>query len=146
MKGPVQSVEVTYLVHSTEDGGRIGSAVARLLAIADPPATERLEGHFGNEILRARVRLTGDEAAGAAVRIFSAIPQAARKELESELEALVDEHGALFLRLDKQALVSGEVSLGSADSVRVKVKPRLFLVKGSAAGFYRDLLGGRADG
>lgn len=137
---------MTYLVHSTEDGERIGDAVARLLATPGSPEFERLDGHFGNEISRVRVHLLGEDAERALQRVFSAIPSEMRKAIESDLESYIDEHSALFLRFDKQDLVSGGVSLGSSDPVRLKVKPRLFIVKGTAPEFYRGLLGGDAVG
>jgi len=34
MKGPIQSVEATYLVHATEDPAKVGGAVSRLLGAA----------------------------------------------------------------------------------------------------------------
>jgi RNA binding exosome subunit len=141
LKGPIQSLEVTYLVHATEDASRIWSAVAGLLVVPTEVGYERLEGHFGNEILRAKLRLTGNEASDALKRLVEALPARMKKELSSHVEAYLDEHGTLFLRLDKQALVSGVLALGSADPVRFRVKPRLFLMKASAPQFYRRLMG-----
>lgn len=137
---------MTWLVHATEDGEKIGGAVARLFGASAPPRVERLEGHFGNEILKARVHLTGEEAARATRSLFSALPGAVKAAIVADLDRFVDEHSALFLRLDKQALVTGSLALGSGDPVRVKVKPRLFIVKGSAPQFYSGLMGGEANG
>ena len=71
------------------------------------------------------------------------IPEGARKEVMADLPSYLDEHSSLFLRFDKQSLVKGRVALGSADVVRVKVKPRGFMMKGAATGFYRKLFGER---
>ena len=143
LKGPIQSVEVAYLVHATEDPGKMEEALSRLLGSETVPDLERLEGHFGNEILRARLHLTGDEAGQAFESLVSGIPQGVMKEVLGDLPSHLDEHSALFLRFDKQSLVSGSVALGSADAVRVKVKPRGFMMKGGAEGFFADLIGGR---
>jgi RNA binding exosome subunit len=142
LKGPIQSVEVTYLVHATEDQEKVEEAVGRLLGVTTRPAVERLEGHFGNEILAARLHLTGEEAAKAVQRVIAELSKDLRAELIEKIGEFLDEHSALFLRLDKQRLVSGVLALGSGDSVRLKVKPRLFLVKGGAAEFYAELIGG----
>jgi RNA binding exosome subunit len=142
LKGPIQSVEVTYLVHATEDQKKVEDAVGRLLGATTRPVVERLEGHFGNEILAARLHLTGEEAAKAVHRVFAALPKDLREVLVADIGEFLDEHSAFFLRLDKQRLVSGVLALGSGDSVRLKVKPRLFLVKGGAAEFYAELIGG----
>jgi RNA binding exosome subunit len=143
LKSPIRSVEASYLVHATEDKEKIGRAVSRLLSTGTEAEVEKLEGHYGNEILRARLQLTGKEAARAFEGIVSALPPAVKAEISSSIQTLIDEHSALFVRFDKQRLVSGTVSLGSGDSVRVKVKPRVFLVEGGAAKFYLGLLGRR---
>ncbi len=142
MKVPIQSVEVTYLVHATEDPERIGASVSRLTGVPSEPGLEHLEGHFGNKITKARVRLTGDDATRAFQNMVALMPHAMRKSILADIASFLDEHSALFLRLDKQFLVSGSLALGSRDSIRVKVKPRVFLIKGGAPGFYSKLMGG----
>ena len=142
MKGPIQSVEVTYLVHATEDPEKLGRAVSALVGSSAEPEAERLEGHFGNVIVRVRLHLTGDDASNAFRSVLKTIPAGLRGEIISQLPSFLDEHGAFFLRLDKQKLVEGTAALGSGDSVRLKVKPRLFLVKGGAPKFYEQLIEG----
>jgi RNA binding exosome subunit len=142
LKGPIQSVEVSYLVHATEDQKKVEEALDRLLAVEVQPVIERLEGHFGNEILSVKLHLTGEEAAKAFQNVVASLSKHLRAELVANVGAFLDEHSALFLRLDKQRLVSGTLALGSGDSVRLKVKPRLFHVKGGATEFYANLIGG----
>lgn len=143
VKGVIQSLEVTYFVHATEDREKIEKAVARLLGQEPNPEAEALEGHFGNQIVRARVHLTGEDAGSGFSRLVGSLPPAVLEQIVSELESHLDEHSAFFVRLDKQSLVSGSVSLGDSDPVRVKVKPRAFLIKGGAADFYARLMGRR---
>jgi RNA binding exosome subunit len=143
LKGPIQSVEVTYILHSTEDPERVSSAVLGLLGTTRVPEFEHLEGHFGNAIIRARLHLEGAEAGEAIAKVVSGMPQSLRTEIIKGIASFLDEHSALYIRLDKQRLISGAAVLGSGDSVRIKVKPRIFLLKGGAARFYADLLGGR---
>jgi len=142
LKGPIQSVEVTYLVHATEDPKNLEAAVARLLGVAVEPEVEELEGHFGNRISKSRVHLTGEEAARAFRSTVERLPPAVKKEIISDLGSYLDEHSALFLRFNKQLLVSGSLALASGDPVRMKVKPRIFLVKGGAPQFFSQLMGG----
>ena len=142
MKGPIQSVEVTYLVHATEDPDTLRRAVSALLGSSAEPEGEQLEGHFGNTIVKVRLHLTGDEASNAFRSVLKTIPSGLKREILSDLASFLDEHGAFFLRLDKQRLVAGFPALGSGDAVRLKVKPRLFLVKGSAPKFYEQLIEG----
>jgi RNA binding exosome subunit len=140
MKGPIQSVEVTYLVHATEDPEKLERAVFGLLQIPSEPVLEELQGHFGNPIFRARAHLTGDEATNAFGNLVRAMSAGLRGEIVTSISKHLDEHGSLFLRLDKQKLVTGTVDLASGDAVRVKVKPRLFMVKGGAPRFYAQII------
>ena len=142
MKGPIQSVEVAYLIHATEDQQKVDEAIAAVLAIKVQPAIERLEGHFGNEILSVRFHLIGEEAMEAFDGLAAKLPEDLRAVLVSKIGEFLDEHSAFYLRLDKQKLMAGTLALGSRDTVRLKVKPRLFLLKGGAAEFYVSLIGG----
>jgi len=123
--------------------------VAKLAGLADEfraagemVVVERLEGHFGNEILSVRLHLVGEEANLAFQGVVARLPKDLKVGLLENIGAHLDEHSAFFLRLDKQRLVAGTLALGSGDSVRLKVKPRLFLLKGGAAEFYARLIGG----
>ena len=143
MKGPIQSVEVSYLVHATEDPLILAKAVSDLLALDALQEEEKLEGHFGNPIIRVRCHLTGEEATAAVERIAVRLPAQMRDKLEREMGELVDEHSALYLRFDKQCLVGGTLEEGTGDSIRFKVKPRGFLRREGASEFYsKVLLGG----
>jgi RNA binding exosome subunit len=141
VKGLIQSVEVVYLVHATEGADKIGNAVARLLGRETDAETEKLEGHYGNEIMRVRIHLTGEDASKAFDSIIGGIPNGSKEEIAKHIDSYLDEHSALFLRFDKQHLVSGAITQGSGDSIRLKVKPRVFLPKQGAPAFYRGLLG-----
>lgn len=143
MKGPILSVEATYLVHATEDPTKVSEAVGRLLSTPAAAEVESLEGHFGNVILKARIHLTGEEATKALASVFAKMPGPLKAKVRADLPLMVDEHSALFLRFDKQSLISGPLSLGGSDPVRLKVKPRLFQLKGPAVQLYGELLVGR---
>ena len=141
MKGPIRSLEVTYLLHATEDPDKVAAAVGELLSASVPPQVDDLEGHYGNTIQRVRIHLIGEEAQSAFDRILSRLDRAQKAGLVANLGTSLDEHSALFLRFDKQSLVSGTLSLETSDPVRVKVKPRQFLLGRDAPGFYSNLLG-----
>jgi RNA binding exosome subunit len=142
MRSPIQSVEVTYLLHATEDPTKVADAVSGLLGVRTEPEEEVLEGHFGNRIEKIRLHLTGEEAGAAFASLVSKMPPGIKRELVGDLQKFLDEHSALFLRFDKQLLISGGFALASGDPVRIKVKPRIFMMKGGAASFYEHLIGG----
>ena len=140
MKGPIQSLEVSYLVHATEDPERVRAAVSSLLGFGGEPQEDRLEGHFGNPILRVSYHLTGEEAQSGFDRLASRMGQALRTRLKGELGEHLDEHFALYLRLDKQELLSGNLEISDADPVRVRVKPRLYTARAGARALFAGLL------
>ncbi|HUI00243.1 MAG TPA: RNA-binding domain-containing protein [Nitrososphaerales archaeon] len=143
MPSKVQSVEVSYFVQMTEDEEKLRRAVAGMLGGEVPEEREAAQGHFGNSIVMVRHHLTGDQAEAALGRLVARMAEDERRAVRSDLGSIVDEHGALYLRLSKQVLVmSGDLVLASSDPVRVKVKLRGHAVRGDPAAFYDTLLGG----
>ncbi|MDG6989098.1 MAG: hypothetical protein JRN21_07205 [Nitrososphaerota archaeon] len=142
MKGSIQSLHVACFTHETEDEGRVAEALAWLVGPGTIPEVEELEGHFGNAIRRVELKLTGKEAEAGFRQAVSRMPRTVVEEIAGEIPSCMDEHGALFVRLDKQQLVLGRVALGSADPVRLKVKPRGDIIRGGAREFYLRLLRG----
>jgi len=60
--------------------------------------------------------------------------------LLQELASSIDEHSALFLRFGKQDLLLGRLVFSASDPIRVRVKPRQFMVRGNAKRFYTQIL------
>jgi len=141
MRGPIQSLEVTCFLHATEDADKVAAAVVDAFSIQGEPLLEKMEGHFGNEITMMRFHLLGDEAQRAFSKLAASIPPETKAAIVGEIAQVIDEHSALFLRFDKQSVVQGRLRLGEVDPVRVKVKPRKFVMKGTAPEFYSRLFG-----
>jgi len=102
-----------------------------------------MEGHFGNSIRKVSLHLHGEDAATAFARVTGRMSGGLGKAVAGDIEALVDEHSSLYLRFDKQKLVLGEIALGYGDAVRLKVKPRAFLMHGHAKDFFLGQLRAR---
>jgi RNA binding exosome subunit len=139
-KREIQSVEVSCFVHATEDEDKVKEAIKGFLGIFDDPLEELLEGHFGNRIIRTTWHLTGDEAWKAFSSITTSIGTEGRAQIVKELSASVDSHGALYLRLSKQSIIRKSALISSSDPVRIRVKPRGFMMKGDPKQFYSRLL------
>ncbi len=137
----IQSLEVSCFVQATEDETKLSDSIMRALRIEQQPEEEVLEGHFGNRMASLRWRVTGEEAWTSFQALISLLGRDGRRELERELGACIDEHGALYIRLNKQTLVTGVASFSSSDPVRVRVKPRSFMMKGPPADFYERIIG-----
>jgi RNA binding exosome subunit len=146
MSSAVQSLEVSYFIQMTEDGEKVRRAVAAMVGGGDlPEESQEAQGHHGNKIIWVRVHVTGDEAEAALRQIISRIDPDERRVILGDLGAVVDEHNALYIRLSKQVLVMrGSAVLASSDPIRVKVKPRSYMVKGDPEGFYARLFEGSA--
>jgi RNA-binding protein len=141
MSSAVQSLELSYFLHATEDEEKVRRAVAALLGGDLPVERQEAEGHHGNQIIWIRHRLTGDDAGAALRKIVSQLGEDERMAILGDLGNALDEHNALYIRLSKQVLVmKGTAVLTSSDPIRVKVKPRSYLLKGDPARFYARLL------
>jgi len=139
LKGNIQSIEISFVVHSTEDEDRIKNSVRRLVGWEAEMNQEKLDGHHGNKILKISIHATGNVAAAVFERIVAGFSRESKREIASSMRMMMDEHSALYLRLNKQSLVCGRIELGGNETVRVKVKPRLFQLKQGAEGFYRSV-------
>jgi RNA binding exosome subunit len=137
----LQSLEVSYFIQATEDEEKVRRAVEALVGEGLPEDRQEAEGHHGNTIVWIRHHLTGDAAMTGLRGIVSRMGKDEKTSILEGLSSGLDEHNALFLRLSKQVLVmKGDAVLASSDPIRVKVKPRSFLVKGDPTGFYERLL------
>ncbi|MBI2648626.1 MAG: hypothetical protein HYU03_00640 [Thaumarchaeota archaeon] len=133
-------MEVSCFIHATEDEGKVAGAIASELKISGEPHRERLDGHFGNEVIHLRYHLTGEEAWIAFSVIADRLGRDNLHALLQGLDSAIDEHSALFLRFSKQDLVMGRLALSASDPIRVRVKPRQFMIRGDVTRFYGQLL------
>ncbi|MDG6996294.1 MAG: hypothetical protein JRN52_10260 [Nitrososphaerota archaeon] len=119
------SVTVSYFIHSTEDESRLVESVRSALGLEESEFRyDRIHGHFGNEMKFAIAHLIGKRANDVSVQIFSRLSPSAKRSLSARLEQSVDEHDALFLRLDRQT-IKRSLSISDEEPVRVKLKPKI---------------------
>ena len=120
------SVTISFLIQATEDEARLLDQVSNQLQLSrENFSVEPMEGHFGNRITVAKAHITGTEADRVTTVLMSSLSQQAKKTLVSELEKSLDEHDALYLRLDRQSLGSEWIGLSDEEPIRVKLKPRI---------------------
>ena len=139
MSSEIRSLEVSYFVQATEDEEKVTRGVRTFVGSGTESERQELEGHFGNKIVWVRFHLTGDEAHEAFIKLISRMAEDSRRELLNGIGSSLDEHMALFIRLNKQLLTSGVAAAASSDPVRIKVKPRR-PPKDDAPGFYGRLM------
>ena len=116
--------EASLIVHATEDREKILKSLSDSLEIpSEKFATTPSEGHYKNKILTLNAVLSSSEANDLASRIVSGLNSTDRQELVRAIGEFSDEKGNLYLRLDKQRLCHGKVSMSFSDSIRIKFKP-----------------------
>jgi RNA binding exosome subunit len=122
----VSSVQVSFIVHASENEGRVVETVKTMLHIPEE-TLERisLQGYYGNPIVRYGSHIVGHSTKAFVSNLFSKMVSGDKEILRAELSKYVDEHEALHLRLDKQALFDGKIMLSQEDSVKLKIKPKL---------------------
>jgi RNA binding exosome subunit len=116
--------EASLVVHSTEDEGKILRSLEEALRI--PPerfSSTSSEGHYKNRILMFSAQFSSGEANNLASLIAASLNSTDRQELLRTMEQYSDEKGNLFIRLDKQRLCQGKISVSTTDSVRIKFRP-----------------------
>lgn len=135
------TAEVDVVLHATEDHDKVLAAVEKALGVpAADFSGKQSEGHFGNTIALMKANVASKDATALAARIMSSFNSPDRQELADHVQEYSDEKGNLYLRLDKQRLCRGRISLAESDAVRVKFRPvRRYRPSGNVEA-YRGLL------
>jgi RNA-binding protein len=116
--------EANLVIHATEDQEKVlGSLDDNLNLSPDKFSVTPSEGHYKNRILMLKAIFSSSEATELAANIASKLNSLDRQELWQNMSQFSDEKGSLYLRLDKQRLCQGKVSIALADSIRIKFKP-----------------------
>lgn len=112
------------VLHATEDGNKVLQSIHDVLSVPlERFSVSPSEGHYKNKILLLKAILSSQEAGELARRIMSLLNSSDREHLSSSLPEYSDEKGNLYLRLDKQRIVQGKVSLSEADAIRIRFRP-----------------------
>jgi RNA binding exosome subunit len=70
-----------------------------------------------------RAILSSHEAGSLAKRVISLLNSADREHLSRLVHEYSDEKANLYIRLDKQRMCQGRVSLSETDAIRIRFKP-----------------------
>lgn len=135
------AAEVDLVLHATEAADRVSKSISDSLQIL-PEKFSRMptEGHFKNKILLLKANLSSQEAAALALRVKSLLNSGDKNELYRNLVRYLDEKGSLYLRIDKQRLCQGKVSLSESDSIRIRFRPVKRYRPTGSVDSYRGLL------
>ena len=116
--------EINLVLHATEDEGKVLQAIEDVLLVPSMRfSSSASEGHFKNKIVLQKAILSSHEAGSLAKRVISLLNGADREHLSRLVHEYSDEKGNLYIRLDKQRMCQGRVSLSETDAIRIRFKP-----------------------
>jgi len=123
---PIAYIDIRFFAHATEDLNKVIEAVQRLLPAhhVDDIMFKRhdLRGHYGNPISFFESKITSREIINTFIEnLTSRLNRLDKETLRREFD-LHTAKGSLYIRLDKQALLLGELKLCTADPVRVRIR------------------------
>ncbi|MEM0203304.1 MAG: RNA-binding domain-containing protein [Archaeoglobaceae archaeon] len=140
MKGKIEWIRVSAVVHSTESREKVSQAIANLFPFDFEIQVSSAKGHFGNPIEYLEVEITKSSEIKA---FWKNLIQLLRDELESLLSTLeerIDSQNVLHIRIDKQKAFLGEFRLSNVDPIAIKAKLVVYPArKEKALEFAREL-------
>jgi RNA binding exosome subunit len=125
-RNPITYIDIRYFAHATEDLNKVAEAMQHILPSdhLDEITFKRhnLRGHYGNLIALFETRIRNKKIINSLVENLSTrLNQAAKQTLLNEVDRHV-EKGSLYIRLDKQAALQGDLNLCTADPIRVRLR------------------------
>lgn len=114
-------VTVEIIVHATEDLKTILDAFEKLFEVKEEGFSKKnLTGHFENPITMLNAKITKTKAENFIKKLVMKIPKGQLDELIGDLENRI-QNSALHVRLGKQDLIQGMISLQEKDVIKLKI-------------------------
>ena len=114
-------VSIEIIVHATEDIKKIVEAFEKMFEIKkDEFSKTNLTGHFENPITLLNVKISKKKAENFISKLISNLSMGEMDEIINDLENRI-QNSTLHLRLGKQELIEGAITLRNKDSIKVKI-------------------------
>lgn len=139
---PLHYIELRTFCYATEAEDRVAAAVDHFLPEESALERNESEGHFGDPILVLSARVERADEIRTVLDALDSLPDAEYERLLDQLDERVDPDCNLYVTLDKQAAVDGEVRLGEGITLRGKIEAYP-AKRESAVANARKLLGDR---
>jgi RNA-binding protein len=118
------STTVHVVVHATEDITKILFKLNELFSIPKGKfLISQAKGHWGNEISLLRANCDDNESNVLLEKIISLLKKNEKNYLLASISDSFDEKDNFYIRLDKQDMCNGMISLSNQDSIRIRFKP-----------------------
>jgi len=122
MKGKIEWIKVSAVVHSTESREKVSQAIATLFPFEFEIQVSRASGHYGNPLEFLEVELKKSSEIKSFWKNFIKLLEDQKEILLNTLDERLDAQNILHIRIDKQKAYLGKIELSSADPIAVKVK------------------------
>ena len=123
-----KQLEVTaeIIFHATEDSRKIFEPIFELFQIKeDEFSQERILGHYENPILLAKTTLIKKRAEDFVKNLVSRVSKSQMNDLLDNIE-MYFEDSTMFLRVSKNDLVRGIISLQQNNAIKIKIKTPIY--------------------
>lgn len=120
----MSSGEIDVIIHATEDINKILKSVKKVFSLDLERLKIRrtdLSGHFGNPLIYIKIKLDRFSVNTLLDNIFSKMLSHDKIIFLSNLDEYIHKK-KLYLRIDKQELCKGNVSLSESDSIRIIIR------------------------
>jgi RNA binding exosome subunit len=123
----VESVEISFLVHATEDRDRLLHTIRSIIPNQNVEDLEfiidEMRGYYGNPISKVKTVIRNRSIAfELVIDIANRLGFDDKTILRSDIMQYIDDSGTLYIRLDKQAIFKGDFILDISDPIRMKIK------------------------
>lgn len=122
MKGKIEWIKVSAVVHSTESREKVSQAIANIFPFEFEIQVSSAKGHFGNPLEFLEVELKKSSE----IKLFwENLLKLLEKEVETLLKTIeerIDAQNVLHIRIDKQKAFLGVFELSNIDPIAIKVK------------------------
>jgi len=131
LKRSISYVEISFIVHVTEDLQKVLKAVRNLLPGSYSNNVsfkkENLWGHHKNLIILGKTTIRKKNIVYAFIEnLYKKLNINDKDELSKDFNQRLDDKKKFFLRLDKQRAYLGKIKLSNIDPILIKIKLNFF--------------------
>ena len=132
-------VKINLILHATEDENKVLEKLEENFGIEQKDfQIEQIPGHFNNPILLISVQLKKKPALNFISLFFSKMKKDEFQEIFEDVENFVTSSG-LSLRISKQKLISGILTLSKEDTIKINISTPVY-VKNETKKIYQELM------
>ena len=114
-------VTIDVIIHATEDIEKFYECFSEMFGLEKEIfSISQVIGHFDNPIITIRAKITKKEASKFLDKFLEKISENQRNEIIAQIEERT-ENSTLYLRLDKQKFIQGNIEFREKEAIRLKI-------------------------